>query len=489
MVVNISSNRYDLSFLIILTILCLVFGILLGLLDDVIVFDEINTFALLSVVMFIITTCYACISDKHLSLVLPFMLIAFPTSFDNIIPGVYLENAQMGVVYPLFCHPELFLLIILATRIKRIKDWKTDRIPFVLMISFLFSSIANLFCHFESQYMLLLIAGLYPVRLLILIVLTVRNVELDFDKIFLGICLTIFFLALESLIFTKMRGLDVLTSGSLGNNTFGNVMGQLTCVLIFYLIVRKGHCNKRRLFLFSIIVGLVCTLGTGTRMALLAILIMLLVVVFPKLSTKVKLVVCTFVAVVVLYFVRNDVLANLTGKFDVNAAFSAIDYSESSGLNVGYSEATTSLMTRLNLWEVSMNMFLDKPLTGIGWNLFNVLKYHYGFDIDVIIDPHNGYLSFLSQLGVWSFFWIYFLFYRSWKIFRCSDDMKLKILALFNMGMTICELTNAGSYKYNVLPMLLFVSVYINYHYKLEQGGNLIQSRCYCMKNNPINDY
>ena len=265
-----------------------------------------------------------------------------------------------------------------------------------------------------------------------------------------------------------MSGAEGLESGSLGINTFGNVMGQMSCILLFSLISLKKSIQHRFIIYSAILFGFVVTFLTETRMALLAIVIVFLVILMPKMNKKIKYLLGILIIGATIYVIKSDLVSNLTGKMDIRTAMSAIDISRSAGIEIERTESTSSLVTRLELWTTATNMFVDHPITGIGWNLFNVLKYKYGFDEKVIIDPHNGYFSFLSNLGIWALFWVYFIFYRSWKIFIRSKNNELKTLAVFNMGMSVCELTNAGSYKYSVLSMLLFISVYINYYYTIE---------------------
>lgn len=457
-----ANKAYSLGLPIFLVVSLLAFGIVLGGMSGDIVFDSIDVITVASVFLFIAITLFSSQSDKNLSLALPFVFIALPTAINNIFPGVYLENSKSEVIYPIICHTELYLLLSLVCKKGISKVVKSNFLCYILIWSFLFSIIVNLIVCNNSQHALLLIAGMYPIRILILTIVLLQSRRLYIDKFIIGICFSILFLALESTIFTIRGGLPTWTSGSLGGNTFGNVMGQMTCLLFFYLVLVKNSKNHRLLFLVSIFVGLTVTILTGTRMALLAVLLVLTFFIWPRLSVRLRCFVIVLISLLLVYIIKSDFVSGLSGKMDINAAKDAIDFSTSSGLEIRYSEATTSLMTRLKLWTVSTDMFLDRPLTGIGWNLFNVLKYKYGFDVNVIIDPHNGYFSFISQLGIWGFLWIYYVFYRCWKIFFKTNDAHLKTLAAFNIGMSICELTNAGSYKYGVLSMLILVSVYLN---------------------------
>lgn len=450
-----------------LTIMCLACGLAFGAIYGKLVFDKIDVISIVSVILFFFVALYSVFDDDRLSLILPFVFIAFPTAVNNIFPGVYLETEQMGVIYPLICHPEIYLLLAIIVKGSLI-DFSTDGLTYLLSISFIITSIINMVACDNMQQLVLLVAGQYPVRLLILTALMLRSRSLNYELLLIGFCLAILFLAFESTVFTLNTASSSWSSGSLGINTLGNVMGIMSMVLLYYVIITDIQGLKRKLMIICAIVGVLIAILTETRVILLAMIAMAVVILYPIMSKRIKIIVFLIMLGVVIYIVRTNLLFHLEGKMDIGAAMDAIDYSKSAGLEIRYSEATTSLITRLSLWETSFKMFFDRPLTGIGWNLFNILKYKYGFETIVIIDPHNGYISFLCQLGIWAFLWWYYLYFRSWMIFLKSRDSHLKAMAVFNVGMSICELTNAGSYKYSVLSMLILVSVYINMKYREE---------------------
>lgn len=458
-IVNMKPDRsYPLYGPIIIMGLLFLFGLCVGVISQEFVFDEISSLSLLSVPLFLLLSFYSLKDDRYLSIFLPFLLLAFPVNINNCFPGVFLESSEMEVVYPFFCHVELFLLLVLMNKYREGFQFEVSLLPYVLLWTFVISTILNMIIHRDTNYWLLLISGQYPIRIFVLTLLLVQCVKIEIDYFVIGICFSILFLGLESFVNTSVKGLDVLSSGSLGNNTFGNVIAQLSCLLLYYLTWRR---NYRMLIIPTLFVSLIILIGADTRMAILSSLVVITFVVFPTFSKRKKIAVVLAGLLCVYYVISHSVLSSLEGKMDVVSTMSAIDISSLTDIEITATETTSSLLTRLSLWETSIKMLIDNPLTGIGWNLFNVLKYEYGFDIEVIIDPHNGYFLFLSQLGIWGLLWVYYIFFRSWIIFKKTGDLDIKTFAIFNMGMTICELSNAGTYKYNVLSFLLFISIYI----------------------------
>lgn len=460
-------KSYPLYGPIIMMGLLFLFGLSIGVISAGFVFDDISSLSILSVPIFVLASFYSLRDDRYLSIILPFILLAFPVNVNNCFPGVFLESPELEVVYPYFCHTELFLLLVLIYKYRKGYQLKVSLLPYILLWTFVISSIISMIIHTDTHYWLLLISGQYPIRILVLILLFVQCVKIDFDYFIIGICFSILFLGLESFAYTYNKGLDVLTSGSLGNNTFGNVVAQLSSLLLYYMTWRK---HNRILIIPTLFVSLIILIGTDTRMAILSSLIVITFVVFPSCSRRIKITIVLVGIICAYYVMSHSLLSSLEGKMDVATTLSAIDISSLTDIEITATETTSSLLTRLSLWETSIKMLFDNPFTGIGWNLFNVLKYKYGFDIEVIIDPHNGYFLFLSQLGLWGGLWVYYIFFRCWIIYKKTADLDLKTLAIFNMGMTICELSNAGSYKFNVLSFLLFMTIYINYEYKQRES-------------------
>lgn len=64
----------------------------------------------------------------------------------------------------------------------------------------------------------------------------------------------------------------------------------------------------------------------------------------------------------------------------------------------------TSSVLRLALWESTLAMITDHPLTGIGWNAYQLVYPEYNFFIEdestIIYHAHNMYLNFAAELGL-----------------------------------------------------------------------------------------
>lgn len=459
-------SKIDIRPLIVLIFLLTSIGYMFAIIEGAFVFDSINIIVIGTIALFLFVTYLSIKRTKYLSLFLPFVFIAFPTIINNVFPGVYLEDERLSVIYPIFSHIEIFLIIILFFKLNGTNskiNWSVSFLFFLLCISFIISTFVNICCSETISEVCLLLTGLYPVRLAILIYLVINNINIDFEFFIKGIGLSILFLFIESSVYSTLTHTGAISSGSLAVNTFGNVMGQLSCVLLCYLIVKKHFDIK--LFLISLI-GIVAVILSNTRMAILSSLIVIVLILLPLMNRKNRLVLIILLFIGLLSIGGSEIYEIFISneKFDVSQTFNSI-HIRNGQIDIDKGVTTMSLLTRLDLWQTSLNMIKENPVFGIGWNTFNIKKYDYGFSEYVIIDPHNGYLSSFCQLGIFGLLWIYFLYIRAYKYFFKAKNKNILILTIFNIGISICEFTNAGSYKYNVLSLLLFVAIIIDVNY------------------------
>lgn len=451
------------SLLITITTLFSVLGIFISVIGDDIRFWNIGVIEIISLCSYVFLMVLVKIKPSLLSIVLPFIIIAFPTPVSHFIFGINSQKLDNGVILPFFNHVELFLLYVLITFRTR-KKYVLEKPVIFICVGILFSFLVGLFYCKSTQEVSLLTTGLYVVRVLILVSFLLSSVNIVFERFLKGVIFSILFLLIESVINTRLLGVSELTSGSLGINTYGNIMGQLVCFLIYsYVFCNSISLNKRMVF-FAVLIGILIVLWTSTRMAILAMGVIFLIVIFPMMSLKSRSVfILIFFAIV---FVLGDYVISIlqeNEKFDFNAI---VEMVKSRG-DVARTASTSSIFTRLDLWTTSFNMIANRPFSGIGLNMFDYLKEAFGFSIDVVIDPHCGYLYLLSSLGiVFGMAFIYFLYIQPWRLYYKTKNSTIKSMCVINMGMSVCEMTNAGVFKYQILTLLIFATLYAHDMYR-----------------------
>ena len=104
-----------------------------------------------------------------------------------------------------------------------------------------------------------------------------------------------------------------------------------------------------------------------------------------------------------------------------------------------------SLESRILIWIVAINTFLQHPLTGVGYMMFSEVSFNYNILPDIFfnsfvegLDAHTTYLNFLCETGIIGLtsFVIYLivLFKLSFKSIRISQNLnELKVSIVLNL--------------------------------------------------------
>lgn len=122
----------------------------------------------------------------------------------------------------------------------------------------------------------------------------------------------------------------------------------------------------------------------------------------------------------------------------------------------------SSLLSRLNFWNVFFDIFASYPFAGAGGLSANIIKYDYDFPYDVFVDPHNEFIFILSGFGMcgFAFVAVAIILCRSMRKRQLSaPGIQLPLVrpaivptALFYIAG--CSLTNANSAKQNIELLL-----------------------------------
>ena len=472
-------KQITLCFFLLSVLLCLIITgitIFVGCRDSLFIVEGINSpLILIAILLFIFLTAFSFFNENCVFLILPFIFIAFPTIINNIFPGVLLSTPKdLGnAVYPITNHIEIFLILLL---IKHYMVFGTIKLKLSFIFSlatflFLFSSFIAMIIAPESQAVVVLGVSIYPVKLILLLQILLSNYHVEnrhMSLIVRGLLMSIGFLLLESSFYSKLNAFDYLTSGSLGTNSFGNIIGQIVVFIIVYIYFYNSSINNKLLCFMAILIGLITVILTNTRMALLALVLNLFVFFIPQLSFNKILGISVIIAIVLLFSLQfvdtkkydsSNITKNI--KIDPNQ-IPSLDLKKIFVVERTY--ATSSIVTRLDLFQSSLNMFYDSPVWGIGYGNFNLQKYKYGFKERILIDSHNGYLFLLSQLGLIGLLWIYLIYFMPFFLYKKYNyNNPIFLLAIINTGMAICDCTNAGIFKNSILSLLLFNSIVLYY--------------------------
>ena len=207
----------------------------------------------------------------------------------------------------------------------------------------------------------------------------------------------------------------LLTGGRVGLPGWGiNVYANALAVVGAVCGWSALYDTRRRWLNVALLAGcLIGIVGTGTRLALVALLVVLAwstaarlvarrYVVFGYLSVGV-------VAGVLLIGFIGPILA-LVGEVNPRfATFGGLEVTSSTRPQEVFAALgnESTFRSRTVLWGASWEMFATHPVSGIGWGQWNWQKAEYGVPFDALLDPHNGYLWALAEGGVIGFVLVY----------------------------------------------------------------------------------
>jgi tetratricopeptide (TPR) repeat protein len=304
----------------------------------------------------------------------------------------------------------------------------------------------------------------------------------------------IFFAAIISSIYGifQSMGIELIWSrqvtpfGSRCVSTFGNpdfISSYL--ILLLPISIHKFFSTKKSfykiLWVMISIIMLTTLFSTSCRSSMLGLVIGMLVYLYFYLQIGVHKK-RYFIKVIVLVVVLSSSIIYFSpqGK----EVMSRIKESFS------FNQKNQAIYQRLLIWNSGMDMFLDKPITGVGWGLFELMYPEYqgkhlydkkfsGYRTHAN-NAHNEILEQLSQIGILGFgIFIWFLicfFNMIIKIFNNENLDKLKrmeFIAILSsvIAMLVDNMLNVSLHF--IVPMMIFwflVGVAVRNVYKLDKN-------------------
>jgi O-antigen ligase len=439
-------------------------------------FFQIGALTIPSVGLFVIVSLLAIWRRKLYFLFLIFVILAFPAPIDDIFPSIPLTTPgdRAQVVFPLITRIDVYLILgILLKYIGGHSQIKSFRLPLIIKIFlslFFLVFVVNCIKSEDLWDFNLLLSYSFHLRyfVLFLILLQLYDIRKYQKQIVYGFVISILFLFFEASINTVMRGSSRLLSGSLSLNTFANISAAIA--LYFGFLTMKSQISKFLGF-FTISICILILIGSGTRGAILALALAYIII---YLNANHKKFVLNFLKIglglfslVIIYFVAssNELIPE---RFSVNEISKKIEINFSKSnlsniIKVKVTEETTSIKSRIDLFDSSLNMIIENPWTGIGVGRWNRYKNQYSVNDsvpNVLLDTHNDYLALLSQYGIpLGLLFAYIIFLYPMILHKRTDSYgnePLNWLFVVNFVMAIAAISNAGFFKHQVSAVLLF---------------------------------
>ncbi|MGB5820708.1 MAG: O-antigen ligase family protein [Saonia sp.] len=441
-----------------------------------IIFFNLGVLTLPSLVLFLGICVLAVWKRNFYFLFLIFVILAFPAPIDDLFPSVRVTNIddQDQVFFPLITRIDLYLILGILLKLtgssSRLRVVKFTLPLKILLIFLLFTFVAHIFNALDLWDVNILLAYTFHVRYLILFLILVQqyNLKKYQKQIVFSFVISLLFLLIEAYINSSMRGASRLISGSLSLNTFANIAA---AIALYMIVLMRYHKVPRMTGLFAIGVALVIIIASETRGAILTLILAYFSVYLLSNHKKIvvnslKVVSGVFLLGIVYIIASNNnyiperySYREISDKIEINFSENSLNKI----IKVKWTEQTSSIRSRIDFFDASLNMIVENPSVGIGAGRWNRHKNLYSEDNKipkVLLDTHNDYLALMSQYGIvlgLLFAWTVFFYpFQPFAKIKKKTDSPLSHLYVINFAMSIAALSNAGFFKHQVSALLLF---------------------------------
>ena len=424
-----------------------------------------------SIILFSIIIIMTTLKKDLFFFFLPFVILAFPNVINDFFPSFLMgPPSEFRVAsFSYITHIDLYLIFGLylnknpKLKLNYYKNFKILILSTSCLILYFILTILN---SKSIESLSLFATGNYQIRYAVLFFLLIGRLHLDdcnMRFIIYGLSLSIIFLFIESAVFTISTGRSTLGSGTLAANVYANITAALT---MFFIFLKRESFRLPKLFfnyirIITIIIGFLTLILNGTRIAMFSFFIVSIIF-YLRTSLKTKSFIEFFgkMATYILFFSFLLLIAMQFERFRGALAI-LIDLFN---FEMKLDESTASLFARMHLFKVSLNMINENWLLGIGSGRWNFFKYDYDYQnigtllVDTLMDPHNDYLSYLSQYGLFiGSFMIFFVLIRPSLQFLKKPEDSFLYFGLIPLTLMISGLTNSNTLKHQIFATMMLV--------------------------------
>lgn len=438
-------------------------------------FLEAGTLTLPSWILFICICLIALWRENYYFFFLFFIILAFPAPIDDIFPSIPITNLddKVQVLFPMITRIDLYLILGIFIYLNK-QQWKLKILRLnkglkILLLIYPLILLAHVWYSADLWDFNIVLAYSFHLRYLLLFLLLAHLTRFSkFQRVILiGIVFSLGFLFLEALINSYFRGSSRLLSGSLSLNTFANISAALAIYL--WLIYRKKILPKW-ICAIGMIIALLIIIGSGTRGAIITLIGTAFLI--YMISNKRRILVNSLKVLLGLLILGSVYIYSSTKEW-IPERYSYIELSEKVEVNwsrstfsemfdIRNSEVTSSIKSRLSLFDSSRNMIQSHPFSGIGPGRWNRYKNTYSLDGNipkVLLDTHNDYLALGAQYGlllgaVWA--WLVFFYPLKKSLNAPAKRHAWEYLYAINLAMGIAAISNSGLFKHQVAAVLIF---------------------------------
>lgn len=332
-----------------------------------------------------------------------FLLFNFRLSFVFIILLLFINIRLNGIAVAAIFTILLFFSFLVNFNYIRIRDFKSPITSFFLL--FLLTCLPSIITTDVLPDVLYEMINLVIFLILLLLCVAVIKNQSDIKKfftVFITLSLLNSFYLIYDAVITKSR------SFGFAGVMFVDYVGVAIIVIFIWFLLSNG--SKKLFYLPVLAILMLASILTQTRNAWISIflLILLLVSFFYFNSRKYKLSRRILLTFLVLTFVSAGAIYSSLKIINPSVSERAEQFTESKGeILTEKGEVTSSLVSRLFIWDTALNAFRDKPVTGVGIYAFPYVSQKYYTIPKILYDnyvygrtPHITYLAIATEAGI-----------------------------------------------------------------------------------------
>jgi len=363
-------------------------------------FEEIRLITILAAIFFALACVYGSTSQARYWMVFPIILLVTPNAINELFPSIPMGNSTSYEIptFSYLTHIDIYLLLGIARYSKKNTTFSTLALPLLIFSSYLITT-------YISQLPHISVMGGFQVRYLILCtILFSSSRPLEFLKqLKTGLLIGALCLITESLAFTLLKtDPSRLVSGNFGTNTLGHILAAVAAFTFF-----AAYKPRSKAIIIAVLVA--TCIATGTRASIFALLLAVggtILITNKNLHKGIIAFYALPLAAYLLISFTPQGRSLLTGLDSVILSSHSVE-------QAARTEITSSIITRLIVWQGTISIISDNLFFGVGPGVWSYLKESYNIPYESLLDPHNDALNLFSSYGIFATsLFIYFIYIK-----------------------------------------------------------------------------
>ena len=362
------------------------------------------------------------------------LFLVFFIAFANVRPGyVIIEILFIGL-----------FLIRAIMRNMRLEFYTYWSIAYLMI-----GSISVIFSNYITDSFQMLISIIQVLVITNLLLPYIRENERNSDLFQKGIILAIASLGIRLIVATPFSSLGLMRAGAAigyNANEFGFIFAYGTTILSYLFLE-----NRKKIYLPIIVAFSILCLLSGSRTALAVMLISFSILIIGHYSKQGDIlkfikgvsILGIILILLIILITQNEVLYNLLGS-RVETFFDSI---------TGKTTSEGSTITRFSMISDAIDLFLKKPLLGLGLNTFRIYSGYGTYS-------HNNYTELLVSIGLLGILVYYSLFIwlliKAIRLYKATKDIKYVCVISIVLAAMIGDFGTVSYYSESLYIIWLF---------------------------------